>query len=63
MLVLRYVTGGAVSEREDLAGEVVLVQLAALAQVPGAHGVVEAARPQPRAVAADVDARRAVRVA
>lgn len=39
-----------------------LVQLAALAQVPGAHGVVEPAGPQPRAVAADVDARRAVRM-
>lgn len=55
-----YVTCRTVSEREYLAGEVMLMQLASLAQVPAPHRVVEPARPQPRAVPADVYARGAV---
>lgn len=60
---VRAPTSRAEAKRENLTGEVVLVQLATLAQVPRAHGVVQAARPQLRAVRADIDARRAVRVA
>ena len=39
-----------------------LLQLPALPQVPGAHGVVQAARPQLGAVVRDVDAAGSVRV-
>ena len=46
-----------------LGGEVVLLQLPALPQVPGAHGVVQASRPQLGAVMGDVYAAGPVRVA
>lgn len=57
------VTGRAVAQREDLRGKVMLGQLTALSQVPGADRVVQAARPQARSIGAHVDAGRAVRVA
>lgn len=47
----------------DLGGEVVLLQLPALPQVPGAHGVVQAPRPQLGAVMGDVYAAGPVCVA
>jgi len=40
-----------------------LLELPSLPQVPAAHGVVQAARPQLGAVVGDVDAARSVRVA
>ena len=46
-----------------LGGEVVLLQLPALPQVPGAHRVVQAPRPQLGAVMGDVYAAGPVRVA
>ena len=54
---------GAEAQREDLAGEVVLLQLAPLAQVPRADCVVESSGPQLGAVGGDVDAGGAVGVA
>ena len=52
-----------VAEREYLRREVVLLELAPLAQVPRPDGVVEAARPQLVTLRRDVDAAGAVRVA
>lgn len=46
-----------------LGAEVVLLQLAALPQVPAAHSVVQAPRPEPSAIIGDVDAAGTVRVA
>jgi len=54
--------GGAVTEREYLRGEIVLLQLSTFAKVPGAHGIVEAAGPQFWSISRDVDAGRAIRV-
>ena len=58
------IASGAVSEWEYLWGEVVLAHLlsAQLVQIPLAHRVVEAARPQLRPVRRNVDARGPVRV-
>ena len=55
-------TGGGVSGAH-LGGEVVLLQLPALPQVPRAHGVVQASRPQLGAVMGDVYAAGPIRVA
>ena len=57
------VPGGAVAEAEDLAAEVVLLQLSALPEVPGPDRVVQAPGPQLGAVSRDVDAAGPVRVA
>lgn len=46
-----------------LGAEVVLLQLAALPQVPAAHRVVQAPGPEPSAVVGNVDAAGTVRVA
>ena len=46
-----------------LGGEVVLLQLPPLAQVPGPDRVVQAARPQLGAIVGDVDTAGPVRVA
>lgn len=46
-----------------LRGEVVLLELAPLSEVPAAHRVVQPSRPQLGAVVGDVDAARSVRVA
>lgn len=48
---------------QHLGAEVVLLQLAALPQVPAAHSVVQAPGPEPSAVVGDVDAAGAVGVA
>ncbi len=57
------VAGGTVAEREDLRREVELIELTAVAHVPYAHRVVQAAREYAHAVRRDVDAAGAVRVA
>jgi len=41
----------------------VLLQLSAFTEVPQTHGVIKTSRPQPRAVARDVDTTGAVGVA
>lgn len=46
-----------------LGGEVVLLQLPSFSQVPGAHGVIQAAGPQLGPVVGDVDAAGPVGVA
>lgn len=53
----------AISEREDLRGEVVLLQLAAFAQIPGSDRVIEPSSPQLSAVRRDVNTGGAVSVA
>jgi len=56
-------TGRAISQGEYLRGEVVLLELPAFSKIPRAHGVVETARPQFRAIGRNIDTRGAVRVA
>lgn len=46
----------------NLRGEVVLLQLPTLPQVPGANGVVQASGPQLGAIVGDVDTAGSVRV-
>lgn len=43
--------------------EVMLLQLAALPQVPAAHGVVQAPCPEPSAIVGDVNTAGTIRVA
>lgn len=57
----RWPGGG--EERTHLGSEVMLLQLPALSQVPGTHGVVQASSPQLGAIVGDVYAAGPIRVA
>lgn len=54
---------GTVTQREYLTGEIMLLQLSSLPQVPRAHRVIQATRPQLGAIRRDVNARGTISVA
>lgn len=61
--VLENERGGAQAWATHLGGEIVLLQLPSLTQVPGTHGIVQASCPQLSAIVRDIYAAGPVRVA